>query len=168
MVRFLVDEVFFKHVNLVVFKHASFSHLTQSLHLSCKSLVFVNLFHEPCILLGLSGVNGLRPSSLLMEHSLFSSADSHGVDLVNREIGDVVQFNKVRISSHVVFILEVVFGSGVEGSANGTGVCESWRPSELSASTGVLVKLRHEIYITYVTQINLNYMKKNNFNYNIS
>jgi hypothetical protein len=156
VVRFLIDEVFLEHVDLVVFEHAPLSHLTQILNLSCKALVLVDLLHEPGILLWLGRVDSLRPASLLVEHSLFSSAHPHCVHLVDRKVGDVVQLNKVRISLNVVLILEVVLGSRVEGSADGTGVCESWRPAELSASTGVLVKLRHEIYITYVTQINLN------------
>lgn len=124
--------------------------------MGCEALVLVDLLHEPGILLWLSGVDGLRPSTLLVEHPLFSSAHPHSVYLVDREIGDVVQLNKVRISPHVVLILEVVLGSGVEGSADGTCVCKSWGPAELSTSTGVLVKLRHEIYITYVARINLN------------
>jgi len=150
VVGLLVDEVLLEHVDLVVLEHAALCHLAEVLHLGREALILVDFFHKPSVLLRLGGVDSLRPSSLLVEHSLLAGAHAHRVHLVHREVGDVVQLNKVRIPLHVVLILQLVFGSGIESSTDGTGVCEGGRPAELAACTGVLVKLSH-IYITYVT-----------------
>lgn len=146
VVGLLVDEVLLEHVDLVVFEHAALCHLAEVLHLGRKALILVDFFHESSVLLRLGGVDGLRPASLLVEHSLLAGAHAHGVHLMHREVGDVVEFDKVRIPLHVVLIFQLVFGSGIEGSTNGTGVCEGGRPAELAACTGVLVKLSHYLY----------------------
>lgn len=146
MVGLLIDKVLLKHINLIVLEHAPLCHLTQALHLHGKALILVNLLHEPGVLLGLGRVDGLRPATLLVEHAFLASADPHGVDLMHGEVGDVVQFNEVRIPKDIILILEMVLAGGIEGSANGAGVRESRRPSELSPRPSVLVKLSHYLY----------------------
>ena len=146
MVGLFIDEVLLEHIDLIVLEHAPLRNLTQPLHLHGKALVLVNLLHEPGVLLRLSWVDGLRPAALLVEHALLTSAHPHGVDLMHGEVGDVVQLNEVGIPEDVILVLEVVLGSWVEGSADGAGVCESRRPSELSPCPCVLVKLSHYLY----------------------
>jgi len=148
MVRLFVDEVLLEHIDLVVPEHAPFGNLAESLHLSSKALVFIDLLHESGVLLRLSRVDGLWPASLSVKHALFASADSGGVNLMNGKVSDVVKLNEVGVSQHVVLVLEVVLGSRVEGGSDRRSVCKLWRPSELAASTGVLVKFSH-IFITY-------------------
>lgn len=111
-------------------------------------MVFIDFFHESRVLLRFSGVNGFGPSSLAMVHALISSTNANGVDLMHRKVSDVVEFNKVGISQDVVLILEMIFSSRIEGSANGRSICECWRPSELSSSSRVLIKLCHDNCIT--------------------
>ena len=144
MVWFFVDEILFKHVDLVVFQHASLGYFAERFHLGCKSLVFVDFFHEPGVLLRLGGVNWLGPASFSVEHALFACADSSGVDLMDWQVGDVVEFNKIGVSEHVVLVLEVVFGGGVEGGGNGRSVCKLGLPAEFLPGPGVLVELSHE------------------------
>lgn len=151
VVGLLVDEVLLEHVNLVVPKHATLGNLAQSLDLGRKALVLINFFHETSVLLRLGGVDGLRPASLLVEHSLLPCADSVGVDLVDGEVGDVVEFDEVGVSEDVVFAFEVVLGRGVKGSADGRSVCELGRSAELAPGPRVLEKFSH-IFITYSTK----------------
>lgn len=129
MIRLLVDEILFEHIDLIVFQHSSFCDLTKSLNLSGKALVFIDFFHESGVLLGLSRVYCLWPPSLAMVHAFISCADPIGVDLVQGQVSDVVELDKVGISEDIVFVFEMIFGGGVEGGADGGGVCEGWRSS---------------------------------------
>ena len=79
-----------------------------------------------------------------MVHALISGGYSFGVDLVPRQLGDVVQLDKVRIPSNVILILEGIFSCGVERCADGLGVCKGRRPSKLPTRSRVLVKLSHK------------------------
>jgi hypothetical protein len=87
-----------------------------------------------------------------MKHAFLACANTSSIDLVDREVGDVVEFDEVGVPQDIVFVLEVVFGGWVEGSSDGRCVCKLGRSSELPPSPGVLVKLCH-IFITY---LNLN------------
>jgi hypothetical protein len=128
---------------LVVSQHAPFSHLAKHLHLSSESLVFVDLLHKTSVLLRFSWIDSLRPATLSVVHALLTSTHTFSIDLVNGKLGNVVQFNKVWIAQDVVFILEAVLGSWVEGSTDWTGVRKSWRTTELPTSASVLVELSH-------------------------
>ena len=57
MLRFLILEVLFIHINLVILKHALLCQIAECLDLCGKCLIFIHFFHESCILLLLSGVN---------------------------------------------------------------------------------------------------------------
>ena len=143
MIWLFVDEVLFEHVDLVVFQHASFGYFAERFDLGCKSLIFVDFLHEPGVLLGLGGVDGLGPASFSVEHALFAGADSGGVDLMDWQVGDVVEFNKIGISEHVVLVLEVVFGGGVEGGGNGRSIRKLRLSAEFLPGPGVLEELCH-------------------------
>jgi hypothetical protein len=67
---------------------------------------------------------------------------------VHREVGDVIELDEVGVAEDIVFVLEVVLGSGVEGSADGRSVGEGGRTAELATGLGVLVKLSHDNCIT--------------------
>lgn len=148
MVGLLINKVLLKHVDLIVFQHAPFSNLTKRFDLSCKALIFIDFFHKSCILLRLSRVYGLRPPSLSMEHAFISCTDTDGVDLMHRQVGYIVEFNKVRIPQHIILILQMIFCWRVEGGGDRSSICKSWRSSELSPSSRVLVKFSHAIFIT--------------------
>lgn len=143
VIGFLVDEVLLEHVDLVVLEHAPFGYLAQGLHLLGEVLVFVDFLHEPGVLLGFGGVDGFGPASFPVVHSFLAGADSSGVDLVHRHVRDIVQLNEVGVPQHVVLVLEVVFGCGVEGSSDWGGVSELRGPSEFPPGSGVLVELSH-------------------------
>jgi hypothetical protein len=83
MVGLFIDEILLKHVDLVIFEHNPFGDFAEALDLSGESLIFVDLLHEPGVLLWLCGVNCLRPSSLPVQHSFFASTHPHGVHLVH-------------------------------------------------------------------------------------
>jgi hypothetical protein len=62
MIRLLIEEVLFEHVDLVVSEHAFFGNFAQGLDLGGERLVFIDFLHEPGILLLLGGVDALGPT----------------------------------------------------------------------------------------------------------
>ena len=62
MVGLFIQEVLFEHVDLVVSKHAFFSHFAEGLYLRSEGLIFINFFHESCVLLLFGGVNAFGPT----------------------------------------------------------------------------------------------------------
>lgn len=78
-----------------------------------------------------------------MQHALVPSADSDGVDLMEGQFSDVIEFNKIGISEHIFFVLDVIPFRGVEGSTDGRSIAERDWFSELSTGFGVLIELCH-------------------------
>ena len=78
-----------------------------------------------------------------MQHAFVPSADSDGVDLMERQFSDVIEFDKVGISEHILFVLDVIPFRGVEGSTDGRSIAERDWFSELSTGFGVLIELCH-------------------------
>lgn len=78
-----------------------------------------------------------------MQHTLVTGTHSDRVDLVQRQFGDVIQLNKIGISQHILFVLDVVLLWRVEGGPNGWSVAKGDWFSELSTGFGVLIELCH-------------------------
>ena len=146
MIRLFVDEILFKHVDLVVLQHGSFSDFAEGFHLLCKSLIFVHFLHEPSVLLGFGGVHSVWPPSLSMPHSLIPSAYPSSVHLVHWQLCNVVEFDEVWVPQDIVFFFEVITSCGVEGGSNGGSISEGGRSSEFTPGSGVLEKLGHCLY----------------------
>lgn len=109
MLRLFILEILLVHVNLVILKHALLSQLTQSFNLCSKHLIFIDFLHESGVLLLLCGVNALGPASLSVEHAFVACADSECVDVVEGELGEVIQFDVVRITEHITLIFFLGF-----------------------------------------------------------
>jgi len=148
MVRFLVNEVFFIHIDLVIFQHTSFRYLTECFDLRSEPLILVDFFHKSGILLRLGGINRLWPATLSMEHAFIPCTDSHSVNLMHRKVSYIVKLNEVRISKDIILIFEMVFRRRVESCGDGSSICKCRRSSELPSSSCILIKLCHDIYIT--------------------
>lgn len=158
MIWFLVYKILFKHIDLLIFEHATFCYLAECFYLGCKALIFVNFLHESCILLRLGWINSLRPTTLTMKHSFFSSADSHCVHLMNWKICDVIKFNEIWISENIIFTFDLILWSWVKGCPNWTSICKGGRPSELPSGSCVLIELSHLYNLN-----NMNWIKMNKF-----
>jgi hypothetical protein len=150
MIRLFIDKILFEHINLIVFKHASLSNFTQIFNLLSKSLIFINLFHKPSILLRLSGINCLWPSyttksntSLSMQHTFIPSAHSFRIHVAHSEFGNIVKFNKIWISLYIILALNVVFSRRIKCCSYWVSICEGWRSAKLFSRSCILIELCH-------------------------
>ena len=78
-----------------------------------------------------------------MQHALITGADSDGVHLMEGQFSDVIEFDKIGISEHILFVLDVILFRGPEGSADGRSITERDWFSEISTGFGVLKELCH-------------------------
>lgn len=110
------------------------------------SIFFMNLAYCCCSVGSiLSGQPNLskKYTSFSVEHAFVPSTYSDCINLMKRQLRNIVQFNEIGVTQNILFIFDVVLLCRIKSSTNGRCVPKRDWFTKLTTSLCVLIELCH-------------------------